>query len=173
MKQDQITLDRIESLHPALREEARNMYKEMCETLTGRAMLRFSYTLRTYAEQNILYAQGRSNPGKVVTNAKGGRSFHNFGLSYDIVLLVDKDGNGSYESASWETDHDFDGDGKADWMEVVAIAKQHGWEWGGDWKFSDTPHFQKTFGLTVVELDRRVQAKLVIVGTNYPKLNAV
>ncbi|MGN7308723.1 M15 family metallopeptidase, partial [Bacillus subtilis] len=32
--------------------------------------------LRTVAEQDALYAQGRSKPGKVVTNARGGYSYH-------------------------------------------------------------------------------------------------
>jgi peptidoglycan L-alanyl-D-glutamate endopeptidase CwlK len=50
------------------------------------------------------------------------------------VLLVDKDKNGTYETASWDIKTDFDGDGKADWMEIVAIFKRYGFEWGGDWK---------------------------------------
>jgi peptidoglycan L-alanyl-D-glutamate endopeptidase CwlK len=115
-------------------------------------MCRFSYTLRTFAEQDALYAQGRTKPGKVVTNAKGGQSYHNYGLAVDIVLIRDMDGNGSFETASWDTKLDADGDGQSDWMEAVAILKRHGWEWGGDWKFSDTPHFQKTFGKNIREL---------------------
>jgi peptidoglycan L-alanyl-D-glutamate endopeptidase CwlK len=47
---------------------------------------------------------------------------------------------------------DFDRDGKADWMEVVNIFKQFGWEWGGDWKFTDNPHFQKSLGYSVRQL---------------------
>lgn len=171
MKQDQVTLHRIELLHPAVREEVKNIYAEICASLTGKALCRFAYTLRTYAEQNGLYAQGRTAPGKIVTQAKGGQSYHNFGLAVDIVLVVDKDGNGSFESASWDTKSDFDGDGKSDWQEVVNIFKQHGWVAGVDWKFVDAPHFEKSFGLSVRELDRRVQNKFVIDGTNYPKLN--
>ena len=145
--QDKITLERIKLLHPKIRNEVEEMYKEMCEALTGRALLRFAYTTRTFAEQDALYAKRPK-----VTNAKGGMSYHNYGLAFDIVLLVDKDGNGTFESASWETNVDFDGDGIADWMEVVTIAKQYGWEWGGDWKFIDKPHFQKTFGYSVRQL---------------------
>lgn len=150
---DKITLDRIELLHPKLRDEAKAIYKEICEALTGRAICRFSYTLRTFAEQNILYAQGRNgNKGPVVTNAKGGQSYHNYGLAVDVCLLVDKDKNGSYESASWETNVDFDGDGKADWMEIVAIFKRFGWVCGIDWKFRDAPHFEKSFGYSIAQL---------------------
>jgi peptidoglycan L-alanyl-D-glutamate endopeptidase CwlK len=109
-------------------------------------MCRFSFTLRTFAEQDALFAQGRTKPGGVVTNAKGGLSMHNYGLAVDIVLILDG------KTASWDVKGDFDGDGKSDWMEVVTIFKQHGWEWGGDWKFYDAPHFQKTFGKSVREL---------------------
>jgi peptidoglycan L-alanyl-D-glutamate endopeptidase CwlK len=159
---DQVTLDRIKLLHPAVRAEAEEIYKQICEALKGRALCRFAYTLRTYAEQDALFAQRPK-----VTQAKGGQSYHNFGLAIDIVLLVDKDGNGSYESASWETNVDFDGDGQADWMEVVKIFKMHGWAWGGDWKFCDKPHFEKTLGLSVAELNRRYLANAFYQNTKY------
>lgn len=167
---DKITLQRIELLHPALRDEAKEIYAEICERLTGKALCRFSHTLRTFAEQDALYAQGRTTPGKIVTKAKGGQSFHNYALAIDIVLLVDKDGNGSYESASWDTATDFDNDNSPDWDEVVYVFGLYGWEWGGNWKFKDTPHFQKTFGLTIAEAKKRYDNKQVISGTNYIKL---
>lgn len=154
MKQDTITLSRIELLHPALRAEARSIYNEICAALTGRAICRFSHTLRTAAEQDALYAQGRTAPGRIVTNARAGESMHNYGLAVDIVLLVDTDGNGTFESASWETDRDFDGDRVADWMEIVAIFKKYGWEWGGDWRVKDLPHFQKPLGRSVSQLQQ-------------------
>jgi peptidoglycan L-alanyl-D-glutamate endopeptidase CwlK len=145
---DKVTLERIENLHPKLRDEAKSIYTEICSALSGKAMCRFSYTLRTFAEQDALF-----NARPQVTKAKGGQSYHNYGLAVDIVLIVDKDGNGSYESASWDVKSDFDGDGKSDWMEVVAIFKRHGWEWGGDWNhFSDKPHFQKTLGYSIASL---------------------
>jgi peptidoglycan LD-endopeptidase CwlK len=167
---DKITTERIQKLHPALRDEASAIYAEICNELKGRAICRFAYTLRTFAEQDALYAQGRTKPGSKVTNSKGGQSYHNYGLAVDIVLLVDKDGNGSYESASWETNVDFDGDGKADWREVVAIFKRHGWEWGGDWKFTDMPHFQKTFGKSIQQLLTSYNNKRVVPGTNYVQI---
>lgn len=163
---DKVTIDRIADLHPKLREEALEIYKEICEALTGRALCRFAFTLRTIEEQDALYAKGRTKPGKIVTNAKGGQSYHNYGLAIDIVLLIDKDKNGSYESASWETNVDFDGDGKADWMEAVKVFKSYGWEWAGDWKFVDMPHFQKTFGKSIKELQKMHK----YVNTSYPIL---
>lgn len=149
---DQKTLERIQLLHPKLRDEAGILYDEIVASLTGSAICRFAYTLRTFAEQDALFAQGRTKPGKVVTNAKGGQSYHNYGLAIDIVLILDKDKNGTFETASWDLKTDFDGDKKADWMEVVQVFKRYGFEWGGDWKFVDAPHFQKTFGKSIYEL---------------------
>ena len=149
---DQITLDRINLLHPKLKEDALKIYDEIVAALNGSAICRFTHTLRTFAEQDALYAQGRTKAGAKVTNAKGGQSYHNYGLAIDIVLLVDKDKNGTYETASWDIKTDFDGDSKADWMEIVAIFKRYGFEAGIDWKFVDAPHFQKTFGKSINEL---------------------
>ena len=143
---DAITLERIKLLHPKLRDEVSELYHEICEALTGRAICRFTYTLRTFAEQNALYAQGRTKPGKIVTNARGGLSYHNYGQAIDIVLIIND------KEPSWDNKKDFDGDGKADWMEIVNIFKQYGWEWGGDWHFKDSPHFQKTLGYSVRQL---------------------
>src|SRR5690606_35479001 len=109
--------------------------------------LRFAQGLRTIAEQDALYAQGRTKPGSIVTNAKGGQSVHNYGLAFDIVILYDKDKNGTFETASWSRTEDLDKNKKADWMEVVEYFKSKGWNWGGDWRsFKDYPHFEKTFG---------------------------
>jgi peptidoglycan L-alanyl-D-glutamate endopeptidase CwlK len=148
------------------------LYDLIAAALNGTAICRFSYTLRSYKEQDDLYAIGRTKDiGKPkVTNARGGQSYHNFGLAFDIVLLKDTNGDGTFDTASWETNVDFDGDGVADWREVVNIAKQHGWEWGGDWKFTDKPHFQKAFGISVVELDRRVKEGKAFANTTYPIL---
>ena len=121
------------------------IYDEINEALSGSAMCRFSHTLRTFAEQNVLYAQGRTKPGKIVTNSRGGLSYHNYGMAIDIVLIA----NGA---ASWDIGKDFDADGKADWMEVVSIFKQFGWEAGIDWKFRDAPHFQKSLGYSLRQL---------------------
>ena len=169
---DKPTLERIDLLHPSVREEAKEMYSEIFERLTGNAKCRFSFTLRTFAEQDELYAQGRTKSGKIVTKAKGGQSWHNYGLAIDVVLLVDKDGNGTFETASWDIKGDFDGDKIADWQEIVYVFGLYGWEWGGNWaNFPDYPHFQKTFGLTISEAKKRYDNKQLITGTNYIKLN--
>lgn len=147
---DLITLQRIQLLHPALRKEALTAYTYVNNKLLGKGVrLRFAYTLRTIKEQDALYAQGRTKPGKKITNAKGWQSIHNYGLAFDIVLLLDKNGDGIFEEASWNTLADYDNDGVADWKEVTAYFKSLGWSWGGDWtSFPDSPHFEKTFGHT-------------------------
>ena len=82
---------------------------------------------RTYAEQNTLYAQGRSQPGKRVTNARGGYSNHNFGIAFDACIF---DGS----RPVWESPH---------YQTLGTIGKELGLEWGGDWRtFKDKPHFQ-------------------------------
>jgi peptidoglycan L-alanyl-D-glutamate endopeptidase CwlK len=143
---DNITTERIKMLHPKLRDEANEIYDEICEALTGRAICRFTRTFSTFAEQDAIYAQGRTKPGAKISNARGGMSFHCYGLAIDIVLI--KDG----KEAVWDMKTDFDSDGKSDWIEIVTIFKEYGWEWGGDWKFFDGPHFQKTFGYSIREL---------------------
>jgi peptidoglycan L-alanyl-D-glutamate endopeptidase CwlK len=177
--EDKLTLDRIQLLHPAVREEVNYIYRaQIVPALTGKAICRFAYTLRTFLEQDSLYAQGRTklfdNQGKrlgVVTKAKGGQSIHNYGLALDIVLIKDTNGDGKVDTASWETNVDFDKDGKSDWMEIVEILKRNGWTWGGDWKsFKDRPHFEKTFGYSWRTLLPKYKSKDFIPGTTYVKL---
>jgi peptidoglycan L-alanyl-D-glutamate endopeptidase CwlK len=67
-------------------------------------------------------------------------------LAVDIVLILDG------KTASWDDKTDFDGDKVSDWMEVVAIFKKYGYAWGGDWRFKDSPHFEKTFGYSTTQL---------------------
>jgi peptidoglycan LD-endopeptidase CwlK len=85
---------------------------------------------RSKSEQDELYAQGRTEPGNKVTNAKGGQSNHNFGVAVDLCLYT-KDG----KEVIWTADGDF--------KKVVAAMKKEGFKWGGDWKsFKDNPHFE-------------------------------
>jgi len=135
---DKYTKQRIAQLHPSVREEVTKIIEECDSALTGRAKVRITQGLRTFEEQDILYAQGRTNPGKKVTNAKGGQSIHNYGFAVDICLIIDG------KTASWDTAKDWDNDKIADWYECVKIFAKYGWEWGGNWKtFKDMPHFDK------------------------------
>jgi peptidoglycan L-alanyl-D-glutamate endopeptidase CwlK len=96
--------------------------------------------LRTFAEQNALYAQGRTKPGSIVTNARGGQSLHNYGLAVDVVPL------GANGQPNWNVGNDV-------WQKIGAAGKRQGMEWGGDWRsFVDRPHFQMTAGKNVSTL---------------------
>jgi len=151
MAADQITLDRIAKLHPKVRQQVQDMYMHANNNILGKGVrLRFSQGLRTIDEQNALYAQGRTKSGNIVTNAKGGSSYHNYGLAFDIVLLYDKDDNGTFETASWDNND-------PNWIVVTNYFKSQGWAWGGDFRsFRDYPHFEKTFGFPTKELFNRL-----------------
>lgn len=135
---DNFTSNRIQKLHPSVREEMLKIVAECDLALTGKAKVRITQGLRTFKEQDDLYAIGRTKPGAKVTNAKGGQSVHNFGFAVDVCLIIDG------KTASWDTVKDWDNDTIADWYECVKIFARYGWDWGGNWKkFKDLPHFDK------------------------------
>lgn len=96
-------------------------------------------TYRDNESQDALYAQGRTKPGSIVTNARGGESFHNYRCAMDVVPIV----NGK---PNWNTSDPI-------WAKVGAFGKQAGLEWAGEWKtFKETAHFQYTGGLSLDQL---------------------
>lgn len=119
--------------------------------------VQLSAGFRSYAEQNALYAKGRTKPGSVVTNARGGYSNHNFGLAVDY-FLTDKEG----KTAHWDIRRDMNANQVADWVEVANIAKSLGFSWGGDWtSFRDYPHLEMTGGLSTAQLRAGSRPRLV------------
>ena len=131
---DKISESRIDTIHPAIRDYARNF---LTEAENAGIILRITAGYRTFEEQDHLYAQGRTAPGKIVTNAKGGDSPHNYGLAIDVVPMVG--GQPDWDSALWE--------------QISDIGKDAGFAWGGDFKsFKDKPHFEKLFGLNIYDL---------------------
>ncbi len=172
MALDKITLDRIKTLHPKVREEVLKMYTYANEVLLGKGVrLRFSHTFRTPEEQTELYAQGRTKKGAKVTNAKAWESPHNYGLAIDIVFLIDRDGDGKFESTSYDINADLDKDKIPDWIEIVNYFKSFGWVWGGNFKsFKDYPHFEKMFSYTPATLKAKIDKKNTIFenGIKYP-----
>ena len=134
---DTPTNRRTRELHPRVSRAARQLVNAVEEELG--IQLRIVQGLRTIEEQNALYAQGRTTPGERVTNARGGQSYHNYGLAFDVVEM----NNGR---ANWNTT-------PANWNRIRDIGQRFGLEWGGSWtSFVDRPHFQMTFGHTTRQL---------------------
>nr|WP_233522936.1 M15 family metallopeptidase [Peribacillus saganii] len=139
-------LPKVTELHPEVAEKKDLLVKRAAEQ--GITIL-ITSDFRSIEEQNKLYEKGRSLPGNIVTYARGGESLHNFGLAIDFAILI-KEG-----TASWDMNRDGNGNGKADWMEVVSIAKELGFEWGGDWNgFKDYAHLEINFGYSLWELQK-------------------
>lgn len=142
---DKISVARIALLHPKIKDEVLFLFEQAQKRIPN-AIIRVTRTLSSFEEQNKLYAQGRTIKGlPIVTHARGGESYHNYGLALDFCLI--KEGKSIFDPVV-----DFDKDGISDWMEFVLIFKQAGYEWGGDWRFKDLPHFQKTFGYSTRQL---------------------
>jgi peptidoglycan LD-endopeptidase CwlK len=95
-------------------------------------------TYRSKEEQDQIYAVGRTIPGKIVTNAKGGYSFHQYRCAFDFVPVI-------HSKAQWDN------------IELInkcgEIGEACGLEWAGRWKrFKERLHFQDTQGLTLADL---------------------
>lgn len=103
---------------------------------------------RTYVEQDALYAQGRTRPGKRVTNARGGQSNHNFGLAWDI---------GIFRTGQYVTDPE-------EYERAAASGIIEGVEWGGAWRtFKDRPHYQVATGLSVSQIRRKFERGALVL----------
>lgn len=117
----------VSELHPRLQAKLDGL-----QYLCGKQGLKIgiSECVRTVAEQNELYAQGRTKPGKIVTNAPGSSysSMHQWGTAFDFYR---NDGKGAFNTSG-----NF-------FKKVGAVGKKIGLEWGGDWTSPvDLPHFQ-------------------------------
>ena len=123
----------LDDLHP----EVRKMYEAFAASCAAEDIdILVTCTWRSPAEQERLYAQGRTAPGKVVTNARAGQSSHNFtingkpaSLAFDIVPL---DGGKPIWAASNPV-----------WQQLGRLGQDAGLEWAGTWRrFREFPHFQ-------------------------------
>lgn len=120
---DQISIQRLSLVHPLLSKRVTAFF----EAMEARGLSpRVSQGLRTMGEQNVLYEQGRTKPGKIVTNAKGGQSYHNYGYAVDVCFL-------NHDNTVTFTVSD----------EIGKLGVSFGLDWGGNWTgFKDNPHFQ-------------------------------
>lgn len=123
----------LESLDDRIRPLAERLI-ELCKQ--EGIIIRLTSGRRTIQQQNMLYAQGRTMPGRIVTNAKGGASPHNFGLAFDVVPI--KDGKPDWNAPL------------AVWDRIGELGKSLGLTWGGDFKtLKDRPHFELPIWKTV------------------------
>lgn len=157
----------ITQLHPALQVLANKL---MTECALKGIKIKIGECVRTVAEQDALYAKGRTAPGGKVTNAKGSTysSMHQWGVAFDFFLDmdVDKDGTKSDDAFNNSTSL-FD--------KVGAIGQSIGLEWGGAWKsIIDRPHFQLPYwGSTASKLKKEFGTPDVFKKTWYPSGKAV
>lgn len=157
---DKISIERIQTLHPSIRKKAEQDYLAANKLLPHGVRLRITQALRTWDEQTALYAQGRTKKGIIVTKAKAGDSWHNYGLAIDIVIILDTNNDGLFETASFKIDKY--------WITVANYLKSQGWSWGGDWNtFKDYPHFELTHGFSLSEARRRYMQRKFIPNTQY------
>lgn len=127
---------KIDDLLPVVQDKVRR-FLELCHEHDIDILV--TSTFRDFESQNALYAQGRTAPGKKVTNAKAGESWHNFRCAVDVVPI--RNGKPVWDS------------GDPVWSTVGALGKEAGLEWAGDWKkFKETAHFQYTGGKTLAQL---------------------
>lgn len=130
-------------LHPRLRHKLKALIKK-CEQKGIGIGINSGY--RSFAEQDELYAQGRTAKGARVTNAKGGYSQHNYGIAADFFR--NEEGKDAYDNS----------DG---WFKKVGrLAKGVGLGWGGDWKsFQDMPHlYLKDWGSTTQKIREKYKS---------------
>lgn len=134
----------LDDLEPRVRVMAEQL---LAQAAAGGIPLTVTFTRRSMDTQAALYAQGRTSPGPVVTNARPGYSFHNFGLAIDVVpseLL---------RLPHWGDTPATQTRANALWAEISAIGKSIGFRWGGEFTtIRDRPHFEWSGGLTLAQL---------------------
>jgi peptidoglycan L-alanyl-D-glutamate endopeptidase CwlK len=93
----------------------------------------FTCTYRSQEEQDALFAQGRTKPGRKVTWVR--HSKHQDRLAFDIAIL--KDGK-----PTWDVKVDVSNDDLPDYEQAGEIGESLGLRWGGRFKTRDLPHFE-------------------------------
>ena len=148
MKLDDRTERHLATLHPEVQRRGAAFMSAAKSLAIQRGLdVKMISGLRTFSEQEALYAKGRTAPGPVVTKARGGYSNHNFGLAFDIGVFS-KDGK------TYHGDHAF-------YAELGPLGESLGLEWGGRWKtIKDEPHYQLRPGWATGMTERELLAAL-------------
>jgi len=136
---------KLEDLDPDVQEMAQKLIDACAaEGVT----IKITHTHRTFQEQWEIYQQGRSKPGKKVTSAPPGYSWHNYRRAFDVAIV-------SYPGDL--TPHDlYDGN----WEKIGTLAESLGLDWGGRWKHPDKPHLEHHGGETLASLRSAFKSEL-------------
>jgi peptidoglycan LD-endopeptidase CwlK len=120
---------RLDQVYPVLADKVRKMAQLLSDEGITIVVVQ---GLRTVEQQDHLYAQGRTMPGKIVTNARGGHSWHNFGLAVDCAP------ENPDSTIDWNASHPA-------WKTMEATGVGLGLTSGANWiRLADAPHFQLT-----------------------------
>lgn len=134
----------IASCHPSAQSAFRAFVAE-AQALAAQRGLDYKVIcgLRSWEEQERIYAQGRTAPGKIVTKARPGSSMHNFGLAIDMGVFRGKDYLDETEPKTADAFH----------REAGKLAEKHGLRWGGFFKtIYDAPHYELAVSHTLAQL---------------------
>lgn len=151
---DQRSLAALGTLHPKFKPIALAAWTEAQAAMPANVKIIVVQGLRTFAESDALYAQGRTAPGAIVTKAGAGQSYHNYGLAFDFAMIT----NGKDDNSVGPN-----------WLKVVSIMESHGMYWGGHFPegFHDDPHFENRYGFNWRDLLAKHNAGDFITGTTY------
>ena len=162
---DTHSFTQIALLHPCARTEVTEAFKNVQVSMPPNINVIIDESYRSFERSDHLYELGRTiiNPdghsaekplGNIITWAKAGQSWHNWGLAFDIKLFFD-------QKVDWTVG--------PHWMKVVEIMHGYGWQWGGNFPKgkTDPPHFEKKYGQTLSGLMELRSAGKLIKGTPY------
>lgn len=149
---DVVSQKRVALLHPKIIQGVTSFLNEAEAALN--IIIRVVWGIRTFAEQDALYAQGRTTPGKIVTWSPAGSSYHNYGLAVDLAPVIN---NGT--ALDWEYNY----------SKLVPIASKYGISWGGNFPKGkkDYDHFENRFNLNWRSMLDLYKRKQFIPGTNF------
>jgi peptidoglycan L-alanyl-D-glutamate endopeptidase CwlK len=137
---DAISEAKLVDLHPKLADLIRQMYAMLEQE---NYELHVVQGLRSWSQQDVLYQQGRTTLGPIVTEAQAGYSWHNFGLAVDVAPFVGL-------APDWNASHPA-------WQRIFAIGKSLGLVEGACWHKPDDPHLQLSdYPVTPTDEDREI-----------------
>lgn len=127
MPQPKTLAQHLASLRAPVAEKATELLGDVLAGIDKKLFIVQSF--RSAADQAVLYAQGRTTPGKIVTHAKPGSSYHEWGLAFDVAIA------NAAGQPSWPND-------VALWTQIGRFGEELGLTWGGRFPDPDYGHFE-------------------------------